>query len=183
MKTEISPRQLVMLSIAVVGALVFSNYEHLLPYRWQTYTAPDAKFSVRLPGKANVETKPVPGDDGKTTSLTLIGVEPTRDTAYTCSYFDSESLGKKPPEQALEASMAGSLTKIQGTVISLQHITVQGYPGIDWHARARGNSLVDARMILVGNRLYMIMAVARADGDREPKTVQRVFESFKVLKP
>jgi len=183
MKTEISARQLVLLSIAVVVALVFANYEHLLPYRWQTYTAPDAKFSVRLPGKANVETKQLPGEDGKTTSLTLIGVEPTRDTAYTCSYFDSESLSKEPPQQALEASMAGSLTKMSGTVTSLQHITVQGYPGIDWHARAHGNSLVDARMILVGDRLYMIMAVARADRDREPKTVHKVFDSFRVLKP
>jgi len=56
----------------------------------------------------------------------------------------------------------------------------QGYPRIELQARARGNSLMDARLILVGNRLYMLMAIATADRDRKPKTIRRSFDSFKL---
>ena len=32
----------------------------------------------------------------------------------------------------------------------------------------------------VGNRLFMIMAVATVEEDREPKTIQRMLDSFKI---
>jgi len=42
---------------------------------------------------------------------------------------------------------------------------------------------MDSRMVVVGNRLYMIMAVrlaSKTGNDREPKTLQRIFDSFKL---
>ena len=98
-----------------------------------------------------------------------------------CSYAEDENIEKKSPDEALESGRDGSLRKIQGTVISQRRMTVQGYPALEMQARARGESLVDSRMIVAGKRLYMIMAVASVQQDREPKTIQRMFESFKVI--
>jgi hypothetical protein len=39
---------------------------------------------------------------------------------------------------------------------------------------------MDSRMVVVGNRFYMIMAVAASKQDREPKTLKRIFDSFKL---
>ena len=86
------------------------------------------------------------------------------------------------PDQALESARDGSLGKIQGALLNQKRIEVQGYPALEMQARARGNSLVDSRMIVAGNRLYMIMAVATVEQDREPKTVRRVFESLRILR-
>jgi len=112
----------------------------------------------------------------------MIIAEPTSTTAYTCSYFDNANIRKEPPNEALESARDGSLAKIQGTLLSQNQTSIQGYPALGWQARARGDSLVDSHMILVGDRLYIITAVATAKKDREPKTLQRVFDSFKLTK-
>jgi hypothetical protein len=94
--------------------------------------------------------------------------------------MEHPNVGQKSPDQALEAARDGGLRKIQGTTLMQKKITVQGYPALDVQARARGNSLADLRIVVAGNQLCMIMAVATADGDREPKTIQRMLDSFRV---
>jgi hypothetical protein len=71
------------------------------------------------------------------------------------------------------------LRKVQGTVLSKKRIAVQGNPGLEIRASARNNSSVDARLILVSDRLYMIMVVETGQSN-DVKTVQRVFRSFKL---
>jgi hypothetical protein len=65
-------------------------------------------------------------------------------------------------------------------LLTQNRITVQGFPGLDIQARAHGNMFMDSRMVVVGNRFYMIMAVAASKQDREPKTLKRIFDSFKL---
>jgi hypothetical protein len=96
------------------------------------------------------------------------------------TYLENENVAQKSPDQALVSARDGGLRKIQGTVLAQEKITVQGYPGLDVQARARGNSLADLRFVVVGNRLVMIMALATAEQHREPKTVQRVLDSLKI---
>jgi hypothetical protein len=55
----------------------------------------------------------------------------------TC--VEHPNVGQKPPDQALDAAPDGGLGKIQGTPLTQNKITVQGYPGLDVQARARGN--------------------------------------------
>ena len=167
----------VMVSVAV------ASYDKQLPYRWETYKAPNGAFSIDLPGTPNVESKQAPAEDGTLVTITLVSVQPTNHLAYTCAYTDREGMRDKSPKEVLELARDGSLTKLQGSLISQKQITSQGYPGLEWQARARGNSMVDARFFAVGNRLYMIMAVATDEHDREPKTNQRIFDSFRILKP
>jgi hypothetical protein len=182
MKSQITFRQVALIVFAVLVSMAVANYDKLLPRRWETYTAPDGSFSVELPGKPAVETTQAPVEGGGTTALTLVSVKPTSATAYMCSYAEDENIGTKPPDEALESARDGSLSKTEGTLISQKRMTVQGHPALDMQARARGNSLVDSRMIVAGKRLYMIMAVSSGQQDREEKTIQRMFESFKIIK-
>jgi len=39
---------------------------------------------------------------------------------------------------------------------------------------------MDSRIVVVGDRLYMIIAVAASEQARSPKTLKRVFDSFKL---
>jgi len=96
------------------------------------------------------------------------------------TWIDNPNVGQKSPDQELGSALDGGLRKIQGTALTEKKITVQGFPGLDVQARARGNSLVDLRLVVAGNRLFMIMAVATVEGDREPKTIQRILDSFKL---
>jgi hypothetical protein len=173
------------IALIVFGVLVSvaaANYDKLLPHSWKTYTPPNGAFSIDLPGTPDVETKRAPTEDGSLVTINLVSVQPTNHLAYTCAYTDREGTSDKSPKQILESARDGSLTKLQGSLISQKQITSQGYPGIEWQARAHGNAVVDARFFAVGSRLYMIMAVATDEHDREPKTTQRVFDSFRILK-
>jgi hypothetical protein len=173
------------IAVTIFGVLVSvaaASYDKLVPYRWETYKAPNGAFSIDLPGTPNVEAKRAPAEDGSMVTINLVSVQPTNHVAYTCAYTDREGTSDKSPKEILELARDGSLMKIQGSLISQKQITSQGYPGLEWQARARGNSMVDARDFAVGNRLYMIMAVATDEHDREPKTIQRIFDSFRILK-
>jgi len=182
MKTIITFRQVGVIILAVLGSMAVANYDKLLPHKWQTYTATDGSFSVELPGSPTVETTQAPVEGGGTTAMNLVSVKPTNTTVYGCSYVEDENLARKSADEALDSARDGSLRKTQGTVISQKRGIVQGYPALDMQARARGNSLLDSRMIVVGKRLYMILAVATTEQDREAKTIQRVLDSFKIIK-
>ena len=174
--------RIIAIIVAVLVAGAVANYDKWLPHRWQTYTAPDGTFSIELPGQPSVEATQAPLDGGGTATMTLVSVQTTRTTAYMCTYVENDNFGNKTPDEILEAARDGSLKKIQGTAISQSHLTIQGYPALDVQAQARENSVTDSRMILAGKRMYMIVAVAGAQ-ERELKTVQRVFDSFKIINP
>jgi hypothetical protein len=182
MKSQISFRQVSLIVFAALVAMAVANYDKLLPHRWQTYTAPDGSFSVELPGEPAVETTQAPVEGGGTRPMTLVSVKPTRSTAYMCSYVEDESFARKSPDEVLESARDGSLRNTQGTAISQKRTTVQGFPALDMQASARGNSVVDSRLIVADKRLYIIMAVATVQQDRDVKTFQRMVDSFKIIK-
>ena len=180
MKSKPSIAQIIIIIVAAVGSVLIAHYEDFLPYSWQTYAAPDGTFSIELPSKPTVETSQTPVEGGGNITFHLINATTTGGKVYSCSYADFENANPKPPDQVLESARDGSLGKVQGTLVSQNQLTVQGFPGLQFQARVRGNSLMDSRYLLVGKRLYMMMAVATAGRKSEPKAVQRMFDSFKL---
>jgi hypothetical protein len=166
-ESKISGRRVIAIVFAAAIAYGVAHYDELLPNRWHAYTAPDGSFSIELPGKIDVEPVQAPSGDGHVSNLNMLTANPRSTTAYSCTYVEDPGIGKKTALQVLESARDGSLAKIQGTVVSQSNIEVQGHPGLEWHARARADSLVDSRIIVVGNRLYMIMAVVTAAGHRD----------------
>jgi len=183
MESKVSARQVGFVLIAVLGSLVVANYDKLLPVRWLTYNAPDGSFSVELPGQPKVETLQAPVEGGGTAPMTAISVQPTASAAYMCSYLDHDNLTARPPAETLAAARDGGLAKIEGTAISEKSFSVHGYPAVQIQARARGNSLADMQIVLVRRRLYFLMVVNTVANDREQKSVERMFNSFKIVKP
>ena len=180
MKSKLNGPLIGVVIIAAIGSVLVAHYDELLPRSWQTYSSPDGTFSIDLPGKTSIETRQAPMESGGTMAFHTISVASVGNSAYTLAYVEHENVGEKSPEKALESARDGSLRKAEGTLLTQNRITVQGFPGLDIQARARGNTFMDSRMVVVGNRLYMIMAVAASEQDREPKTLKRIFDSFKL---
>jgi hypothetical protein len=180
MKSKLSGSMIGGIIVATIVSVLVAHYEDFLPYRWQTYAAPDGTFSIELPDHPSTEAIQAPLEGDGTTTLHIIIAKPDRNTAYSCSYFERKNVSENSPDQVLELARDGSLRKVQGALLTQNRITFQGFPGLDMQARARGDSLMDSRLLLVGNRLYMITAVAATERDKEPKTVQRVFGSFRL---
>ena len=154
-----------------------ANYEQFLPHHSQTYTSPDGSLSIQLPDKPSVEPdNQVPLEGGGTANVNLITATPTDHTAYSFVYFEDDSIGRKSPDQALDSHLTES-RKIQGTVVTQRKSRCKAIR-LEVQARGRGNSLVDMRIVVASNRMFLIMAVATVEQDREPKTVQSVFDLF-----
>jgi hypothetical protein len=180
MKLTITRREIFQIALASLVAVAAMNYQRLLPHRWKAYTAPDHAFLIELPGEPKIDTIQAPWEGGGTVTINAITATPTSHTSYSCDYTERDHLGTESSDKVLESARDGSLRKIQGTVLSQRRITLQGHPGLEMQVSARGDSLVDERLLVVGDRLYMIIAVATIKQDREPKTIQRVFDSFKI---
>jgi hypothetical protein len=178
----LSKKQLFGIVGAVAISTVITNYEALLPYRWQTFNSPEGDFSVDLPGNPTVEESQVPSAAGGTIALHEVGTRPNKSTYFSCVYLKDESFAHRSADEVLDTARDGSIKNVQGTIVAEQRTTIAGYPARDIHARARGNSLLDSRLVLVAGRLYMLMVVDTARKDRDVKNVQNFFNSFKVLR-
>jgi hypothetical protein len=183
MKSKITAQQICAAVFAALIAMAVANYDKLLPLKWETYTAPDNSFTTEFPGKPTVETAQAPVEGGGTKPVTMISVKPSASTAYMVSYVEDDNVAGKSADDVLANARDGSLSKTQGTVLQQNRLTIQGYPAMDIQASARGNSRFDARLVVVGKRLYMIMVVATVEQDRSPKNIQRMFASFKINHP
>jgi hypothetical protein len=180
MKT-LSNKKIVGIIFAVLLSQIFAYREDLIPYRWQTFRSPDGKFSVNLPGKPIVEEDeqiPVAGGNAATTHA--VSTQPNDHVAYNCTYVEYPSLITQSPDEVLTEASNGGLKNVQGTLISEKQITVDGHPARDVQARAGENSTYDTRLILVGNRLYMLMVVDTGKPRRDGKNIQKFFDSFKT---
>ena len=183
MKSQLTATRIVSIIFAVLVATAVANYDRLLPHRWHTYRAPDGKFSIELPAQPTIETVQVPIEGGGTRPMIIVSAETSKSIGYTCSYIEDETVQSKSPDEALESARDGSLKKTHGTLISQVRLTIAGFPALDMKAHTRADSLLDSRTLIAGERLYMIVAVTTVESDREPRTIQRVFDSFKVLNP
>ncbi len=173
--------RLILITVfCVFAAKAVANYDKLLPHSWKTYVAPDASFSVDLPGKITVETIHPTDEKGNPIAVQLIIAQPTKSTSYLCTYFERQNESGESPQRIMEDARDGSLKKIQGVMTSQKQLEFEGYPALDVQGHARGDSLVDYRFVLVKNRLYMLTAIATDKRDREPKTIRQLFDSFRI---
>jgi len=179
MKSKLSGSLLGVVIVAAIGSVFVAHYDDFLPYRWRTYAAPDGTFSIDLPGKTTLETRQAPLESGGTMAFHTIRVASVRN--YTLAYVGHTNVGEKSSEKALESARDGSLRKAEGTSLTQNRITVQGFPGLDMQAPARGNTFMDSRMVVVGNRLYMIRAVAASETRPGTTGNQRLSSGYLTL--
>ena len=124
---------------------------------------------------------PAEGSGGGDNVFLVTANPGTTHTAYSCAYYDHEGIVGNSPDEVLVAARDGALRKTKGTLLGEKRIEVEGYPALDTQESA-GSERYDSRMIVVGKRFYIITAFARTKEDREEKTVQRVLNSFKILR-
>ncbi|MGH9689390.1 MAG: hypothetical protein ACRD5K_20180, partial [Candidatus Acidiferrales bacterium] len=165
---------------AVLLATIVAHYDEFLPYRWHTFKATDGSFTAQFPSNPKVNETQVRLVAGGTTTLDQITAKPQRNTVYTFSYFDDPRLANGPAEKALNSARDGSVSRLQGTVISDHDLEVDGYPALDVEIRARADSLVAERLIAVRHRMLLLVVVETDRTRPDSKNIQRFFDSIKI---
>jgi hypothetical protein len=164
-----------------IGSWAIAHYETLIPYRWHLYTSSNPEFSVRFPGIPSSKTRPVKGVAGEV-NLHLVQAQ-TPDGVYAVAYGDGQSLPNQTIQDRLDSSRDNSISNVQGTLMMEKKITLQGYEGREIKVRAREGMFLDARLIGVSDRTYMIEVVSNSEESRDDKNIHKFFDSFKLSLP
>ena len=173
-----SSKALAVLIVAMaVGAFFVDRYEQTRPYQWQRYESPDGKFTVDFPATPVARDEPIPSGTGGTYTSHSLNTRASEHAAYGCSWWEDPSVGNRSSEDVLDRARDNGIRGVGGTLISEKKINVHGYPAREIQASARGNATFENRIVLVGTRIYSLIAVDTA-GKRDSKNVERFFDSF-----
>jgi hypothetical protein len=150
-----------VLLVAAVIALAACTPER----DWRELQWPQGGFSVLLPGKPRKEARTVKIDD-TAVPLEMLSLQ-TKGAAYGVGYAEFPP-GATPEAQArrLTAARDQLVANIAGELKSDKEISVGGHPGREFRAEGKvaGEPFVtSARVVAVGDRLYEVAVVARAE--------------------
>ena len=146
---------------------------------WAPYESQTGRFRVLLPAP------PLPTSGAfksRAGSVPEVGVETqTADLALKVEHHDLPLLAcvVLPDQRILEFATQGLLDDRHGRLESAEPASFQGHPGRILHyARTDlGDRLEQARLVLVGRRLYIAIARAESASDSRAQ-IARFFDSF-----
>ena len=102
---------------------------------------------------------------------------------YAVAWDDNppvERASAEAVERTLDNARDGALARTQTTLIGESHANYLGYPSRDFSGENQSGGLFNARLILKGTRLYMMIAAFPAPSARRDEDVTHFFDSFKL---
>ncbi|HEY6467637.1 MAG TPA: hypothetical protein VIY69_16670 [Candidatus Acidoferrales bacterium] len=172
---RLSARQIAGIVFAAVISVVITRYYDFLPYRWQTFNAPDGSFSAQFPGKPAVADRQVQSTTGAVIVMHEVTVAPSKSTTYSCMHYDDPRLVSETVEEVLNSSRDDGIANVQGHLVSEQRLEFAGHPARDIEARVRGNAILDMRLVAAGQQMFVLMVVDGAHGNPDSKNTRKVF--------
>jgi hypothetical protein len=148
---------------------------------WKKFSGDSGRFSVDLPGEPKQQKQEVPTDAGKIT-LTMYIVEAGNGGYFVAlSDFPAALVQAADPEALLTNARDGAVRNVRGKLTGDKAITLGEYKGREIQFEA-GNATMkivgQARLYLVGNRLYQLLVVGQQAEALEQSA--RFFNSFRL---
>lgn len=151
---------------------------------WRELSVPEGRFAVLLPGKARRESRVLDTPAGALT-MTLYSFslkQGTMGVAYTD--YPAAALAAEHGRAQLDAARDALLRNIGGSVHTEEDVSIGGFSGRQILAEGRagtGGTLLKARFVVAGSRLYQIAYVGARDGTAMAD-VDMFLASFKLLR-
>ena len=83
-------------------------------------------------------------------------------------------------DRTLDLARDGALARTQATLTGESRDQRDGFPARDFSGCNVGGGILNARMILAGRRLYMLIVAFPAASARSEEDVNRFFDSFSL---
>jgi hypothetical protein len=153
------------------------------PEGWQSFSPPAGRFAVLLPGEPKAAKTVSETQRGPIQTHTFtIEVGPN---TYAVSWFDLPGVLPRGPQirATLDGGQKGLLDKLgRVKVLKDKEISIDGFPGKEVVVEnAERHYTLTARLYLVGQRIYTLLASAPLGQDDAPD-VRVFFGSFRLLR-
>lgn len=156
------------------------------PIQWQTVSRPDEGFRVDMPADPKETQIPAYNEAGASEPVKMLYSSPDADTVFSLTWADNPPVARvnhKLPEPTLDQARDGMLARTQTTLVRESKNSANGYPSRDIMAKNAEGGLLDARFIIINDRLYTLMAMYPSANARREQDVIRFYNSFTALHP
>lgn len=148
---------------------------------WQSISRPDDGFKIEMPADSKETQVPAYNELGGTEPVRLLYASPDFDTMFALAWSDNPPVARvnhRAPDLTLDQARDGMLARTQTTLVSESKTVNQGFPARDITAKNSGGGLLQARFVLVNDRLYTLMALFPSSKARHEQDVVRFYNSF-----
>jgi len=150
---------------------------------WQTVDRTQDGFTVEMPNNTKDIQLPSYGDGGTAGTVNMIYSNPDPASTFSVSWADDPPVMRasdRAPDRILDTARDEAMAHTQTSLVRESRSNPGGFPGRDFVARNANGGIMDARLVCVGNRLYMLTAVFPSMGARREKDVTRFYDSFRA---
>jgi len=147
---------------------------------WQTVERQNDGFKLELPSDPKDLQVPAYNEVGGAEPVRMIVANPDGETTFAVTWQDNPPVARvnRSPERTLNMARDGMLARTQTSITGETRGLQRGNPSLDVNARNAGGGVLNARLILAGNRLYMLIALFPSASARREKDVTQFFDSF-----
>ncbi len=138
-----------------------------------------------MPGETKDTQVPAFNETGGTEPVHMLTGDPGSDITYAVSWQDNPPVLRVSHsiDRTLYMARDGILARTETTILSESRGFYRDYPSLDILARNNQGGILNARLVLADNRLYMLAALFPDSTARREKDVRRFFNSFVPAQP
>ncbi len=154
--------------------------------QWATVDRSPDGFKVEMPADTREVQVPAYNQIGGEDEVEMVFTYPDSATSFSVAWADNPPVARasqENPQQTLASARDGALARTQTVLVSQSSSNRQGYPVLDFQGRNEGGGIFNARLILAGRRLYLLMAAFPVASARRDADVSRFFDSFQIVNP
>lgn len=151
---------------------------------WQSVDRTPDGFKIQMPADYKEIQVPAYNEQGGAEQVDMIYSYPDTETCYSVAWADDppvERANSNVPDRTLDMARDGAMTRTQTTLVEESTFSQQGFPGRYFSSRNLGGGVMNSRLVLARNRLYMLTATFPTAGARRDEDVARFFSSFTVV--
>ncbi len=151
---------------------------------WQSIDRTPDGFKVELPAEVKEIQVPAYNEQGGAEQVDMIYAYPDTETCFSVAWADNppvERANFNAPDRTLDMARDDAMARTQTTLVEQSSFSQQGFPGRYFSSRNLGGGVMNSRLVLARNRLYMLTATFPTAGARRDEDVARFFSSFSVV--
>lgn len=139
-------------------------------------------FQIEMPSDTKEMQIPAYNESGGTDRIEMLSSYPDANTSFSVAWADEPPVERVSgsAEKTLDTARDEALARTQSVLVSESKVNRLGYPARDFVGRNEGGGIFNARLILAGRRLYMLIAAFPAASARRDQDVTHFFNSFRV---
>ena len=150
---------------------------------WQQVDRTPDGFRLDMPEDPKEIEIPAYTDRGGAEQVDMLFSTPDAQTTYSVAWADDPPVvraDRPSVQRTLDAARDGALARTQTSLVSESSTRVEGFPARDFTGRNAEGGLFDARLVLAGTRLYMLVAAFPSAQASRQQDVSQFFDDFRL---